>query len=753
MFPYPSGAGLHVGHPEGYTATDILARMKRMQGYEVMHPMGWDAFGLPAEQYAIQTGNQPQQFNEKNITNFKRQIQALGFSYDWDREINTTKPEYYKWSQWIFKKLYENDLAELKNMPVNYCPECETVLANEEVVNGKCERRGHDVIKKDMQQWVLKITKYAERLLDDLEELDWPESLKQMQRNWIGKTTGANISFSIENNSNKIEVYTTRPETIFGVKLLVIAPENKLVEQITIASKKEEVQEFISKTINKSELERTELNKDTSGVFLGAYAIHPITGEKIEIWIGDYVLNHYGTGAVMSVPAHDERDFKFAQKYKINYKSVYAEFDGKCAFTDEAIVINSYFLNGLMTKDAQKTAIDYFEKNKIGYAKVSFKLRDWLFSRQRYWGEPFPIAHLENGDIVTIPDEELPVELPKLDKIQPSKDGISPLINATDWLNIEVNGKKARRETNTMPQWAGSCWYYLRYLDPNNDKELVSKELADAWLPVDIYIGGAEHAVLHLLYARFWHKFLYDIGVVSTKEPFYKLYNQGMILGEGNVKMSKSLGNVINPDDIVISHGADTLRVYEMFMGPLDSSIAWSTEGLDGARRFLERVWRLYDTVKIIESNDKLDKIYHQTIKKVTKDYENLNFNTAISQMMIFINETTKLKVMSTEQAEGFIKILNPLAPHITEEIWETVLNHNTSCTYAAWPNYDDTKLIASEVEIIIQINGKIKGKMFVNKDITRDEQLKLAKENVVITQEIVKEIVVVGRLVNFVVK
>ncbi len=756
MFPYPSGAGLHVGHPEGYTATDILSRMKRMQGFEVMHPMGWDAFGLPAEQYAITNKTHPREFNELNIANFKRQIQSLGFSYDWDREINTTNADYYKWSQWIFKKLYENDLAELKNMPVNFCPECGTVLANEEVVDGKCERKGHDVIKKDMKQWVLKITKYADRLLEDLEDLDWPESLKDMQRNWIGKTTGANITFNTEVENTDIEVYTTRPDTLFGVKLLVIAPENELVDVFTTSENKDKVDEFIQSVVNKSELERTELNKDKSGIFTGSYAIHPITGEKLEIWIGDYVLNHYGTGAVMNVPAHDERDFDFAKKYDIDFISVYEEYTGEEAYILDGTIINSDFLNGLNKQDAIDSIISYLEENKIGSAATKFKLRDWLFSRQRYWGEPFPVIHMPNGDIKLVEDENLPVELPFMDKIEPSADGTSPLSNATDWLEVSIEGEIGLRETNTMPQWAGSCWYYLRYLDPNNSEAIVDPEIAKKWLPVDVYIGGAEHAVLHLLYARFWHKFLYDIGVVPTKEPFYKLYNQGMILGEGNVKMSKSLGNVINPDDIVLSHGADTLRVYEMFMGPLDASIAWSEDGLDGAKRFLDRVWRLYQTSEIVERVDDLDKVLNQTIKKVTSDFENLAFNTAISQLMIFVNEANKLKKLTKEQAESFIKLLAPIAPHLAEEIYSTILGNTETITYSSWPIVDETKLVDSEIEIIVQINGKLKAKIKVDANINKEQLRDLAFNELMETLEganIVKEIVVDKKLVNFVVK
>ncbi len=754
MFPYPSGAGLHVGHPEGYTATDILSRMKRMQGYEVMHPMGWDAFGLPAEQYAIQTGNHPAEFTNKNIDTFRGQIKSLGFSYDWDREISTTSPEYYKWSQWIFTKLYENGLAELQNKPVNFCPECGTVLANEEVIDGKCERKGHDVIKKPMQQWVLKITKYADRLLADLEDLDWPESLKDMQRNWIGKSTGANVKFHIENSDDIVEVYTTRPDTIFGVTHLVVAPESEMIQSLITDEMRDAVEKYIDGVINKSELERTELNKDKSGIFTGSYAIHPFTGEKVEIWVGDYVLATYGTGAVMAVPAHDERDYEFAKKYNIEMKQVIEGDISETALVDNGLHINSDFINGMENEEAISVVVEKLETTGFGTKETKFKLRDWLFSRQRYWGEPFPIVHLEDGTITTVPEDDLPVTLPQMDKIEPAGDGTSPLSRATDWLQVEVNGQKGLRETNTMPQWAGSCWYYLRYLDPTNNDMLVDPEIEKEWLPVDIYIGGAEHAVLHLLYARFWHKFLYDIGVVSTKEPFQKLYNQGMILGEGNEKMSKSKGNVVNPDDIVVSHGADTLRLYEMFMGPLDASIAWSEDGLDGAKRFLDRVWRLYSAVEIVESND-LDKVYNITVKKVTEDYEKLAFNTAISQMMVFVNDANKTKKLTKEQAEGFVKLLAPIAPHMMEELW-TKLGNEDTITYANWPTYDERKMVDSEVEIVVQILGKVKAKIKIASDASKDEQLTLAKEAVselIEGKQIIKEIVVPQKLVNLVVK
>ncbi len=751
MFPYPSGVGLHVGHPEGYTATDIVARMKKMQGYEVMHPIGWDAFGLPAEQYAINTGNDPKEFTAKNIKTFKNQIKSLGFSYDWEREINTTDPKYYKWTQWIFSKLFEKGLAEIKEVPVNFCPECKTVLANEEVIDGKCERKGHDVIKKPMKQWVLKITKYADRLLNDLDDLDWPESLKDMQRNWIGKSEGVTVYFDIENNDNIIDVFTTRVDTLYGVTYVVIAPENKLVNELVTDDQKEAVENFISNTVNKTDLERTELNKDKSGIFTGSYAIHPLTKELIPIWIGDYVLNSYGSGMVMAVPAHDQRDYEFAKKYDLDIKKVIDGDISTCAFVDDGKHINSDIIDGLNIKDAKEVLIKYLEENKLGKKQINYKLRDWLFSRQRYWGEPFPIYFDSEGKPQLVDEKDLPIELPHLDKIEPSNTGESPLLNATEWLKY----KDGHLDTNTMPQWAGSCWYYIRYLDPNNEEEFVSKEIADKWLPVDLYIGGAEHAVLHLLYARFWHKFLYDLGVLSTKEPFGKVFNQGMILGSNNEKMSKSKGNVVNPDDIVASHGADTLRVYEMFMGPLDASIAWSENGLDGSRKFLDRVFNLYTTKKIVDENKNLDKVYHQTVKKVSEDYETLSFNTAISQLMVFLNTANKEETISKEQAKGFLQLLAPVAPHITEELWKEVLLEESYIYLSSWPEYKEELLVDDTVEIVIQIKGKIKKKVSVSRGLSKEELEEVAKKEIASDLEgknVIKVIVVENRLVNFVV-
>ncbi|QPA30423.1 leucine--tRNA ligase [Thermaerobacillus caldiproteolyticus] len=766
MFPYPSGAGLHVGHPEGYTATDILARMKRMQGYNVLHPMGWDAFGLPAEQYALDTGNDPAEFTEKNINNFRRQIKALGFSYDWDREVNTTDPNYYKWTQWIFLKLYEKGLAYMDEVPVNWCPALGTVLANEEVIDGKSERGGHPVIRKPMKQWMLRITAYADRLLEDLEELDWPESIKEMQRNWIGRSEGAHIHFEVDGHNETFTVFTTRPDTLFGATYTVLAPEHPLVEKITTPEQKAAVEAYLDQIKSKSDLERTDLAKEKTGVFTGAYAINPVNGEKLPIWIADYVLMSYGTGAIMAVPAHDERDYEFAKKFNLPIKEVVAGGDiSKEAYTGDGEHINSDFLNGLNKEEAIQKMIEWLEANGKGEKKVSYRLRDWLFSRQRYWGEPIPIIHWEDGTMTPVPEEELPLMLPKTDQIKPSGTGESPLANIEDWVNVvdPKTGRKGRRETNTMPQWAGSCWYYLRYIDPHNPDQLADPEKLKKWLPVDVYIGGAEHAVLHLLYARFWHKFLYDIGVVPTKEPFQKLFNQGMILGENNEKMSKSKGNVVNPDDIIESHGADTLRLYEMFMGPLEASIAWSTKGLDGARRFLDRVWRLFVeengelNPNIVDNpeTDTLERVYHQTVKKVTEDYEALRFNTAISQLMVFINEAYKAPVLPKAYMEGFVKLLSPVCPHIAEELWEK-LGHNSTIAYESWPAYDEAKLVEDEVEIVVQINGKVRAKLHVPADASKEQLEQLAMEDTKIKEQIEgktvrKVITVPGKLVNIV--
>lgn len=766
MFPYPSGQGLHVGHPEGYTATDIMARMKRMQGYNVLHPMGWDAFGLPAEQYALNTGNSPREFTKKNVNNFRRQIKSLGLSYDWDREVNTTDPAYYKWTQWIFEQLYKKGLAYEAEVPVNWSPDLGTVVANEEVIDGKTERGGFPVIRKPMRQWVLKITAYADRLIDDLDDLDWPEAIKEQQRNWIGRSVGAAINFPVSGDENtKIEVFSTRPDTIFGVAALVLAPEHELVKQLTTPEHENEVEAYIEKISHKSDLERTDLAKDKTGVFTGSYVVNPVSGEKLPIWIADYVLNSYGTGAVMVVPAHDERDHEFAQKFDLPIVQVIEGGDvQKEAYTGDGVHINSDFLNGMDKDEAIDAINNWLEENGVGEKKVNYRLRDWLFSRQRYWGEPIPVIHWEDGETTLVPEDELPLYLPKATDIKPSGTGESPLANLDDWVNVvDENGRKGRRETNTMPQWAGSSWYFLRYIDPHNNHEVADYEKLKEWLPVNLYVGGAEHAVLHLLYARFWHKFLYDLGVVPTKEPFQKLVNQGMILGSNHEKMSKSKGNVVNPDDIVEQYGADTLRLYEMFMGPLDASIPWSEEGLGGAHKFLNRVWNLLidendnlrDRVTTINNHD-LDKIYNETVKKVTEDYEAMHFNTAISQLMVFVNNAYKADSLPLEYVEGLVKLLSPVVPHITEELWSK-LGHVGSIAYAKWPTYDESKLVEDVVEIVVQINGKVRQHLQVSKDASREELQDLALNDERIKQELAdkeikKVIAVPGKLVSIVV-
>lgn len=766
MFPYPSGQGLHVGHPEGYTATDIIARMKRAQGYNVLHPIGWDAFGLPAEQYALDTGNDPAEFTNKNIDTFRQQIKSLGFSYDFAREVNTTDPTYYKWTQWIFKKLYEHGLAYQAEVAVNWCPALGTVLANEEVIDGKSERGGHPVYRKPMKQWILKITAYADRLLEDLELVDWPENIKEMQRNWIGKSKGANVTFKVADSDETFDVFTTRPDTLFGATYAVLAPESPIVKAIVTEKQAEAVDGYIKQAAKKSDLERTDLNKDKSGVFTGAYAINPVSGEKMPIWVADYVLDSYGTGAIMSVPAHDERDFEFAQKYDLPIVPVIEGFNvDEGAYTEDGLHINSDFLNGLNNEEAIKKMVAYLQEHELGEEKVSYRLRDWLFARQRFWGEPIPVIHWEDGTTTTVPEEDLPLELPKTDHIKPSGTGESPLANIEDWVNVTnpETGLKGKRDTNTMPQWAGSSWYFLRYIDPHNPDQLADPEQLKKWLPVDLYIGGAEHAVLHLLYARFWHKFLYDVEIVPTKEPFQKLYNQGMILGEGNEKMSKSKGNVVNPDDVVEQYGADTLRLYEMFMGPLDAAIAWSEEGLEGARKFLDRVWRLYInennqlSEKIVEkANKNLEVVYNQTVQKVTEDYEALSFNTAISQLMIFINAAYKEDSLPLDYMRGFVKLLAPIAPHVGEELWHKLTGSEDSISYETWPTYDESKLVEDTVEVVFQINGKVRGKQTASRTISKDdlEALALSDDNIKAHLEgktVRKVIVVPGKLVNIV--
>ncbi|PBB06353.1 MULTISPECIES: leucine--tRNA ligase [Salimicrobium] len=765
MFPYPSGSGLHVGHPEGYTATDILSRMKRMQGYEVLHPMGWDAFGLPAEQHALDTGNDPEEFTAHNIETFRRQIQELGFSYDWDREINTTDPDYYKWTQWIFLKLYERGLAYIDEVPVNWCPALGTVLANEEVIDGKSERGDHPVERRPMKQWMLKITAYADRLLEDLEELDWPESIKDMQRNWIGKSEGAEVEFDIEGFNESFKAFTTRPDTLFGATYAVFAPEHPYIENITSEEQKEAVQKYVNEALNKSDLERTDLAKGKSGVFTGAYAVNPVNGKKLPIWVADYVLMSYGSGAIMAVPAHDERDYEFARKFDLEIIPVVEGGDvEEEAYTGEGPHINSDFLNGLYKEEAIDKAIQWLEENGKGQKQTTYRLRDWLFSRQRYWGEPIPVIHWEDGSVTAVREEDLPIELPKTTEIKPSGTGESPLANISDWVNVTdpETGMKGKRETNTMPQWAGSCWYYLRFIDSDNDETFADYEKLKKWLPVDIYIGGAEHAVLHLLYARFWHKVLYDAGVVPTKEPFQQLFNQGMILGEGNEKMSKSKGNVVNPDDIIHTHGADTLRLYEMFMGPLEASIAWSENGLEGARRFLDRVWRIVSpegklnpAIKEDADKEALEKTYHETVMKVTENFEDLRFNTGISQMMVFINDAYKAEEIPKAFMEGFVKLLSTVAPHVSEEMWSN-LGHEGTIAYEPWPTFDPEKLIEEEVEIVVQVMGKVRAKMMVNKEASKEDLEKSALENEEVKpwlegKTVRKVIAVPGKLVNIV--
>ncbi len=761
MFPYPSGKGLHVGHPEGYTATDIIARFKRLKGFEVLHPIGWDAFGLPAEQYALKNNKSPREFMKKNIANFKRQIKELGFSYDWDVEINTTDEEYYFQTQWIFKKLYENNLAELKEVEVNWCPGLGTVLANEEIINenGKMvsERGSFPVVKKPMRQWVLKITKYADKLLEGLDELKWPRGVKELQRNWIGRSSGAIINFVTENNEVKIPVYTTRPDTIFGVSYLVIAPENKIIEQLKIPHQfQAAVKKYIEDTNSKSTLERMN-NKTKTGVFTGVFAIHPFTKAKIEIWLADYVLNSYATGSVMAVPAHDERDFKFAKKFNLAIKQVIAS--DTLPATGNGVCINSEFLNGLQKEAAIEKILSEIEKQKIGKAKINYKLHDWLFSRQRYWGEPFPIVHLDNGEVLLVDN----VELPELKNIKISQTGESPLANASEWVNVTIDGKSGKRETNTMPQWAGSCWYYIAYLLRTETGYLkldskLGQERLSKWLPVDLYIGGAEHAVLHLLYARFWHKVLYDIGLVKTKEPFTRLFNQGMILGPDNQKMSKSKGNVINPDDIVVQYGADTLRLYEMFMGPLEDAKAWSNNGLQASYKWINRFYNLYNNAELSDQNNhKLDLIYNQTVKKVSHDYENLAFNTAVSQFMIFVNACYKEKVIYKPYLENILIMISCIIPHISEEIWNQ-LGHRTSINQATWPTWDEKALIAKETIMIVQVNGRLRAKINIDSNSDEVTVVKIAKENENVSRfldnkTIIKTIYVKGRIINFIVK
>ena len=760
MFPYPSGQGLHVGHPEGYTATDIISRMRRMQGYNVLHPMGWDAFGLPAEQYAIKTGNHPEAFTKKNIETFKKQLKMLGFSFDWNREISTCEPSYYKWTQWIFKQLYNDGLAELIEMPVNWCEGLGCVLSNDEVINGKSERGGYPVVRKNMKQWVMDIQDYAEILLSGLDDLDWPESTKEIQRNWIGKSVGAEVKFKVANSDKYFTVFTTRADTLFGATYCVLSPEHELVDILTTPEFKQAVKEYKKVAAAKSDLERTELNKEKTGVFIGAYAINPVNNKEIPIWISDYVLSTYGTGAIMAVPAHDERDYEFARKFGIDIIPV---LDGgdilKEAFTGDGVHINSEFLNGLGKEEAINKMINWLEKNKIGTKKINYKLREWIFARQRYWGEPIPVVFTEDNKIHVLADEDLPLVLPELEDYAPSKTGASPLDKATDWLNTTFEGEKATRETSTMPGSAGSSWYFLRYIDPHNENAIADPELLKHWMPVDLYVGGPEHAVGHLLYSRFWNNYLCNKGIVPTKEPFQKLRHQGMILGTNGEKMSKSKGNVINPDDMVKEYGADALRLYEMFMGPIDAAKPWDITGIEGTKKFLDRIWRLYvESGKISNNhNSNLDKIYNYTVKKVTNDYENMYFNTAISQMMIFINAVYKEETLPIEYAEGFLKLLNPVAPHITEELWNR-LNHNKTIAYEKWPEYDESKITENEIEIPVQINGKVKETITIPVDLEEGKVKEIVHENGNIAnltngKTIVKEIYVKNKIYNIVIK
>ena len=759
MFPYPSGTGLHVGHPLGYTATDIYSRFKRLQGFNVLHPMGWDAFGLPAEQYAIKTGTHPKQTTEQNIKNFKRQIKMLGFSYDWSREVNTTDESYYRWTQWIFLQIYKKGLAYEAKVPVNWCPELKTVLANEEVVDGKSEIGGHPVIRKPMRQWMLKITEYAESLLNGLDNLDWPESVKDLQRNWIGKSEGANIRFQLDGFDETITIYTTRPDTLFGATYLVLAPEHSLVSKIVTPNQQSAINKYCEKSLKKSDLDRGELNKEKTGVNTGSYAINPVNNKKIPIWVADYVLITYGTGSIMAVPGQDQRDWEFAKKFKLPIiRTVHTpkDFDNKSAYTGDGPAINSDFLNGMMIDEAKNKIIHWLEENKVGERSIEYKLRDWLFSRQRYWGEPIPIIHGTNGDVIPLNDNDLPLTLPNIKKYEPTDTGESPLGNIKDWTD-QTNG---RRETNTMPQWAGSCWYYLRYVDPNNNELPWSKDAENYWMPVDLYVGGTEHAVLHLLYARFWHHVLYDLGLVSTKEPFQKLFNQGMIQGEDGQKMSKSRGNVVNPDDVVKDYGADSFRLYEMFMGPLEKSKPWSTTGLQGCFRFIQKIWRLFyeNPEKIIEGaeNQETKKLLHQTIKKITDDLENLRFNTSVSQLMILVNHFTSLDYLDKDTLRTFLILLNPFAPHISEEL-------NQKLGYdplhlSDWPSYDKSLIENDEIQIVVQLNGKKRGDIIAKKDssqseiqniIDNDEKL----QKYFVDVNIIKVIYVKGRIINFVVK
>ena len=767
MFPYPSGAGLHVGHPEGYTATDIYCRFQRMRGFNVLHPMGWDAFGLPAEQYAIDTGTHPSATTKNNVNNFRRQIQMLGFSYDWDREVDTTDPEYFKWTQWIFLQLFKKGLAYESEVPVWWCEGCKAVLANEEVnADGTCDRKGHkNVYRRPLRQWILRITKYAERLLKDLELVNWPDSIKEQQRNWIGRSEGASVQFKVHGSELTIDIFTTRPDTLFGATYMVLSPEHPLVDKVTAPEQRPAVDAYRTQAARKSELERTALEKEKTGVFTVGYAINPVNNEKIPIWVADYVMMGYGTGAIMAVPAHDTRDFEFAKKFGLEIRVVVQPPEGvdPHGFTGDGVSVNSGLITGLPTSEAKKKITTWLEEKGLGKAMVQYKLRDWLFSRQRYWGEPIPIVHCDKHGAVALPESDLPLKLPEMKDYTPTGNAEPPLAKATDWVNTkcpQCDGP-AKRETNTMPQWAGSCWYYLRYIDPKNDSAFVAKDKEQYWMPVDLYIGGAEHAVLHLLYSRFWHKVLFDLGHVSTPEPFMRLINQGMILGEDGRKMSKSWGNVINPDDVVRDCGADSLRMYEMFMGPLDATKPWSTQGLEGVYRFLGRVWRLFcdeDGKLLVDDSAPaapLLKALHQTIKKVGEDTDTLAFNTAISQMMIFVNEVTAQEKRPRSLLEPFVLILAPYAPHLAEELWEK-LGHKQSLAYETWPQYDVSLLKEDTVTIVLQVNGKLRDRADAPAQSSAAdlERLALANDRVkehLAGKQVKRVIVVPGKLVNVV--
>lgn len=762
MFPYPSGQGLHVGHPEGYTATDIVARMKRMQGYNVLHPMGFDAFGLPAEQYAIQTGNHPETFTRKNIDTFRTQLQNLGFSYDWDREFSTCDPSFYKWTQWIFKSLFEDGLAECVDMPVNWCEELGTVLANDEVIDGKSERGGYPVVRKNMRQWVINIPKYAERLLEGLDTIDWPESTKEIQRNWIGRSTGALVNFKVDGTDETFTVFTTRCDTLFGATYCVLAPEHKIVDKITTPEQKTAVDAYKAECAAKSEIERTDTSKEKTGVFTGAYAVNPVNGKKVPIWISDYVLASYGTGAIMAVPAHDTRDYAFAKKFGLEIIQVLEGGDiSREAYTEDGVHINSEWLNGLNKQEAIDKMLAWLTEHHCGQKKINYKLRDWIFARQRYWGEPIPIVHMDDGETVALPDDQLPLLLPELDNYQPGKDGASPLSRAKDWVSVTMNGKHGMRETSTMPGSAGSSWYFLRYIDLTNDKAIADPELLKHWMPVDLYVGGPEHAVGHLLYSRMWNNYLYDKGISPVKEPFKKLVHQGMILGANGIKMGKRYPEfIVDPNDIASTYGADTLRVYEMFMGPLEASKPWSEQGVEGARKWLERVWRL-----AMESDDKittepvpeLDYVYNFTVRKVTEDYETLNFNTAISQMMIFINECYKNGKVNRDMMINFIKLLSPIAPHVCEEMYQKYTGADT-IAYESWPAYDESKLVVNKVEIIVQVNGKVRGRFEAEADADQaaleEEAKKVESVQKHIEGKTIRKVIVIkNKIVNIVAK